>query len=286
MGDIGRIGLVVHPARNVDGALQAVRAWAGEHGAQTVQVIVPSQQREVAEPAPAAECDIVVAIGGDGTMLAATHAAAAADRPVLGIACGSLGVLTSVTAERIRTAMDRFNGGDWIPMALPALVVDREDGERLIAFNDIAIVRHGQGQLRATVKADGVLFTRFAGDGCIVSTPVGSSGYTLAAGGPLLAPGIAAFVMTPLNVHGGSHAPLVLSAESELELNTIVGYGGARVEIDGQVGDVPIGWLRITFTSAAATVVTFADQEPLLTRLRRRQILVDSPRIIAEDRRV
>jgi NAD+ kinase len=286
MRDMRRIGLVVHPSRNVDAALQVLRAWAAEHDAETVQVQVPGQHQRVAEPGDAADCDLVVAVGGDGTMLAAIHLAAAADRPVLGVACGSLGVLTSVTAEQLTAALDRVARGEWTATSLPALQVDREGGGPLLAFNDLAIVRHGQGQVRAIVKADGVLFTRFAGDGCIVSTPVGSSGYTLAAGGPLLAPGLAAFVMTPLNVHGGSRAPLVLGAQSELELSTRVGYGGARVEVDGQVGDVPMGWLRVRFKPSAATVVTFADQEPLLTGLRRRQILVDSPRIIAEDGRV
>jgi NAD+ kinase len=280
-----RIGLVVHPSRNVDGAIRRLRTWADGHGVETVQVAIPGQGRRVAEKRDAADCDLLVAVGGDGTMLAATHAAALADRPVLGVACGSLGVLTSVAAGQVAGALDRFVAGDWTAKTLPALRAERADAEPALAFNDIVIARHGLGQVRITVTADGVLFNRFAGDGCIVSTPAGSSGYTLAAGGPLLARDVAAFVITPLNAHGGFRPPLVIGASSQLEVAATPGFGGARLEIDGQVSDVPIGSLTLRLVESAVSVVTFADQLPVLTALRGKRILTDSPRIVAEDLR-
>jgi NAD+ kinase len=280
-----RLGLVVHPARNVDGALAALREWAAGHGFETLQVPVRGEQRDVAEECDPATCDLVVAVGGDGTMLAAMHEAAAVDRAVLGVACGSLGVLTSVGAHEIASALERWAGGDWGPRRLPALQANSDGGPRFHAFNDIVIARHGQGQVRATARADGVLFNRFAGDGCVVSTPVGSSGYTIAAGGPLLASDLEGFVLTPLNVHGGFRAPLVLSARSVLDLDVTPGYGGARIEVDGQVRDMPLTTVTVRFVPAAVTVVAFDDQEPILTGLRRRQILTDSPRIMAEAER-
>jgi NAD+ kinase len=217
-------------------------------------------------------------------MLAAMHEAAAAGRPVLGVACGSLGALTSVGAPGIGTALDRWASGDWTPRALPALRASC-DGMSIHAFNDIAIARHGQGQVRATARVDGILFNRFAGDGCVVSTPVGSSGYTIAAGGPLLTPEVEAFVLTPLNAHGGFRASLVVSAGSLLELDVTPGYGGARIEVDGQVREIPLTTVTVGFEPSAVTVVTFDDQEHLLTGLRRRRILTDSPRLMAEDDR-
>lgn len=278
-----RVGVVVHPARDISEPLRALHGWTGSRGVDVVQIPVAGQHREVAERGNASDCDLIVSIGGDGTTLAAIRAAAVADRPVLGVACGSLGALTTVPADGLWHALDRFSGRDWLPRALPALQIAREDGARLFAINDIVIVRAGEGQIRLTERVDGNLFGRLAGDGCIVSTPIGSSAYALAAGGPLLAPGADAYLLTPLPTHGGSCPALVLGADSELQLDTRAGHGGARLEVDGQVADTRVGALRITFRPAAATLVSFADQEPLLAGLRRRQIITDSPRILAED---
>jgi NAD+ kinase len=278
-----RIGVVVHPSRNIDQPLRELREWSDRRGVDLVQVQVLGQRRVVAEPGYASECDLIVSIGGDGTMLAAIRAAAMADRAVLGIACGSLGVLTSVAADGVARALERFSEEDWVPVMLPALELAREDRQDLFALNDVAIIRSGEGQLRTTAELNGVIVARFAGDGCVVSTPVGSSGYALGAGGPLMAPGIDGFLLTPLSAHGGRCPPLVISADTELHLDPVVGHGGGRLEVDGQVTDSQVAPLTISFTPDAATLVSFADQEPLVTRLRRRRIIIDSPRILAED---
>jgi NAD+ kinase len=132
---------------------------------------------------------------------------------------------------------------------------------------------------------DGTLFARFAGDGCIVSTPIGSSAYTIAAGGPLLPVGLPAYVLTTLPAHGGFRPPLILHAESELELEVIAGFGGFRLEIDGQTRRLKARTISVRLQPDAATVVSFPDQRPFLTQLRQRGIISDSPRIIAEDER-
>jgi NAD+ kinase len=279
----GCLGLVVHPSRNIDAALHAVHEWSDARGVQLLQLAVPGQHRRVGEPGNAGECDLIVAVGGDGTTLAAIHAGAAADRPILGVGYGSLGVLTSVAPDGLVGALDRFSRGDWEPRMLPALELICDDLDGILAFNDVAIVRGGAGQVRVVARIDGVLFGRFAGDGCIVSTPVGSSAYTIAAGGPLLAPDTDGFVLTPLPIHGGFCPPLVIGAGSELQLETSAGHGGARLDSDGQVAGTHIGSLTIRLRPAAATVVGFVDQEPLLTGLRRRGVIIDSARILAED---
>lgn len=280
-----RLGVVVHPARIIDGPLRALTGWADAHGAGVVQIPVPGQAREVAEPGDAADCDLIVSIGGDGTMLAAIRAAATAGRPALGLACGSLGVLTTVDAGGLTAALDRFRTGDWSPRRLPALVVRRDGEPDLFALNDIAVVRGGIGQVRVTTHVDGDLFSRLAGDGCIVSTPLGSSAYSLAAGSALLMPDTEAYLLTPLPTHGGSRHPLVLGAGARLTLEVSAGIGGARLEVDGQVVDGQPATLSLGFRADVATVVAFPEQEPLFACLRRRQILVDSPRIVADDER-
>jgi NAD+ kinase len=280
---LSRIGLVVHPTRPIEGALLELREWAQRSGVDLVQVRAFCRQKQVAEQGDPADCDLILAIGGDGTTLAAIHAGMQGGRPVLGVACGSLGVLTSVAPSELQHALDRFTAGDWTPRPLPGLDGVRERGEPVVAVNDIVVVRAGEGQIRVRVLVDGTLYARVAGDGCVVSTPLGSSAYGLSAGGPLLAPGTNAFAFTPLYAHGGVCPPLVVSGESELQLITAPGYGGARLEVDGQPIDAQPGDLTVSLRPAVATVVAFDDQEQFITGLRRRQIIADSPRFLAED---
>lgn len=282
---LSRIGLVVHPTRPVEGALRELREWAQRSGVDVVQVRAFCRQKQVAEQGDPGDCGLIVAIGGDGTTLAAIHAGIRAGRPVLGVACGSLGVLTSVSPSDMQRALERFTTGDWTPRSLPVLDGVREQGEPVLAVNDIVVVRAGEGQIRVRVLVDGTLYARIAGDGCVVSTPLGSSAYALSAGGPLLAPGTKAFAFTPLYAHGGVCPPLVVSGESELRLITTPGYGGARLEVDGQPVDAQVGELAVKLRPAVATVVGFDDQESPITGLRRRQIIADSPRFLAEDAR-
>jgi NAD+ kinase len=277
------LGVVVHPSRNIDLPLRELFGWAEGNGATVVQLPVAGQDRTVARHGDSADCDLIVSIGGDGTMLAAIRAAVAADTPVLGVSCGSLGVLTSIAADALPDALDGFSRGDWSPRWLPALSIARNGRPDQFAINDMAVVRAGIGQVRVATRVDGVLFSRLAGDGCIVSTPIGSSAYALAAGGPLLTPEIDAFLLTPLPTHGGSRQPLVISARSVLELEVSTGIGGARLEIDGQVIDPDLDTVRIVFTPTVAKLVSFPDSEPLFACLRRRQVIVDSPRIVADD---
>lgn len=283
---LARVGIVVHPVRDVREPVRALRAWSDAHDTEVVQVrVFGEREQQVADEGVAEGCDLIVAIGGDGTALAAIRVAAAADLPVMGVACGSLGVLTTVAPNGVPGALARFASGDWIANPLPALEIGRDEGAPLMAFNDIALLRAGPGQLRWRAHVDGALFGRFAGDGCVVSTPMGASGYSLSAGGPLLTSGTHAFVLAPVSVHGGSCPPLLIAAGSTLQLDLTVGYGGARFEIDGQAGDVPATSLTVGFRAGRGQVVRFPGDEPLLERLRRRQIIIDSPRILADDSR-
>ena len=285
LAELARIGVVVHPTRAIDRALDGIRSWAGEHDVEVVQVPVDGQERQVADERDAADCDLVMAIGGDGTMLAAASAAAYANKPVLGVACGSLGVLTAVTADEVGDALDRFASGDWFERKIPALEIDREGHDQLRALNDVAITRKGQGQVMASVEIDGVLYARFVGDGFVVSTPVGSSGYTLAAGGPLLAPGSKTFCLTPLASHGGSIPPLVVGTHSKLVLEIEPGFGGIRLELDGRMIEWDGGTMTVALDAEAATLVLRDEGQSILAGLRRKKLIMDSPRVLARDQR-
>lgn len=284
-----RIGLVVHPRRELDAALATVHEWSEERGIDVVQVPAVGQDRTVAEPGEPADCDLIVALGGDGTALAALRTGAEAGKPVLGVACGSLGALTAVTAPDLADALARVEAGDWKPRRLPGLSVTSGGGAALTGVNDLVLIRHGAGQVSAEVRVDGELFIRFAGDGLVVATQIGSSAYTLAAGGPVLAPGGSGLVVTPLSPHGGCCPPLVAGAESTVEIALEPGNGGARIELDGQIRDRvdphETRTVSVRLIEDHATLVMLGGEETMLAGLRRRRVLIDSPRILARDDR-
>jgi NAD+ kinase len=153
------------------------------------------------------------------------------------------------------------------------------------AINDVVVVRKGAGQVIVEIHVDGQLYVRYAGDGIVVATPAGSSAYTLAAGGPILAKTSEGMVVTPIANHGGCCPPLVVGSHSEICLHIEPGYGGARLELDGQIDDAQPAELRAVRVEDYATLVGLGDAEPFLAGLRRRRILIDSPRVLARDDR-
>jgi NAD+ kinase len=284
-----RLGIVIHPRREIAGALGALQEWSDAHGAALMQMPAAGQARRVAPPGDPATADLIVALGGDGTTLAALRTGATFGKPVLGVACGSLGALTAIAAEELPDALDRVAAGDWKARRLPALRVESDGEEANVGVNDLVVVRQGAGQVMASVHVDGELYIRFAGDGLVIGTPLGSSAYTLANDGPLLAPGATGLVFTPLAPHGGCCPPLVTGPDSRLELGLEPGYGGARIEIDGQVRDrveplVP-RTLTVSLRPDHVTLVALDHEEHPIRGLRRRRVLMDSPRVLARDDR-
>jgi NAD+ kinase len=280
-----RVALVVHPTRPIDDVMHTLQRWATGHGVPVVQVVVGGQHREVADPGTLQARDLVVAVGGDGTVLSALRAAAPAQVPALGVACGSLGALSAVTAEELADALDRVWAGAWTPRSLPALAIEAEHAPDEWAINDLVVVRRGDGQVVAELTVDGELYVRLAGDGLIVATPLGSSAYTMAAGGPVLAAGTAAFVCTPLAMHGGCAPPLVVPADATVTVEVHPGYAGFDVEIDGHRRPIDALRLRIALHADKSTLVTFGALGPGLAALRRRGLITDSPRVLARDDR-
>jgi NAD+ kinase len=284
-GRIDRIGLVVHPNRPLGAALEAMQAWAREHDAELVQVPIHGQDRVVAAPGDAAACDVIAALGGDGTTLAALHAAAPDRTPVLGVACGSLGALTATSADDVAGALDRLAAGDWEARALPGVGVGVDGKDPHVAINDLVVVRKGANQVIIGIYVEDELYVRFAGDGVVIATPLGSSAYTMAAGGPILSPATEAIVVTPVAAHGGSVPPLVVGVRRSVRIAVESGHGGARIEFDGQIKDFDPHMIETSWCEDYAQLVRFAGAESLLTGLRRRRIVTDSPRVLARDAR-
>jgi NAD+ kinase len=283
-----RVGLVVHPTRPVEGALATLERWTRERGIELVQLATDGGRRRVAPPGTVSDGDLVVAMGGDGTVLSALRAAAAGGDggpPVLGIACGSLGALTAVATDGLAAVLDRFQAGDWRPWPVPALTIEGDAGLEDWALNDFVMVRRGAGQLAVDVMVGDELYVRLSGDGVVVATALGSTAYSMAAGGPILTADTPAFVCTPLAMHGGSAPSVVVPADAVLTLEAHPGYAGFEVEVDGHRRSTPARRFRVAWRAGRATLVTFGAPTRGLTGLRRRRLVADSPRILARDER-
>jgi NAD+ kinase len=282
-----RVAIVVHPKRPIAEPLATLEGWAKERGLDVVQIpTIGPGHREVAPKSNPAPGDLIVALGGDGTVLSALRAAAPVNAPVFGAACGSLGVLTAVMADDFGTALERFAAGDWTPRRLPALAIQPADSAAQWAINDFVAVRRGAGQLVANVSVDDELYVRLAGDGLIVATPLGSSAYSMAAGGPIVTGETPAFVFTPVAMHGGNAPPLVVSATSSLRVELHPGYAGFDIEIDGHNEPATDLDYTLTLREDRVTLVGFGETSLGLAELRERGLVSDSARVLARDARL
>ncbi len=279
-----RIGILVHPTRVVQQAVAILQRWTNERGLELAQ-ITAGEQPVVAPPGVVSACDLVVALGGDGTVLKALHAAAKTRTPVLGVAYGSLGALTAVPVDELRAGLDRFAAGDWFARHLPALDLGTSGQHLSWAINDFVVGRRGGTQLLLDVYVDEELYVRLAGDGMVVATAMGSSAYSMAAGGPLLAVGTKSFVCTPLAMHGGCAPPLVVSHDRHVTIQVHPGRGGFDLEIDGFHHDTDAERFTVRSEDSFTTLVSLADSGSGLTGLRERGLIADSPRVRGRDRR-
>ena len=183
----------------------------------------------------------VVVLGGDGTLLAAARAVAKAGIPVLGINLGSLGFLTEVPLEEMYETLQGIEEGkcDVESRAMVHCEVMRA-GTRVAcydALNDVVVGKSTIARLNhCDVYIDQAFVASYKADSLIVSTPTGSTAYSMAAGGPILMPSVSAFVITPVSAHSLTHRALVVRDSAQIEIVVKTGSEEAYLSIDGQVG--------------------------------------------------
>ena len=183
----------------------------------------------------------VVLLGGDGTLLSAARVLARSDIPVIGVNLGSLGFLTEVTVKELFAAMDAADKGKASieERAMLDCRIER-DGATLVSYdalNEIVVGKNTLSRLNSfEVNVDGVFVSNYKADGLIISTPTGSTAYSLAAGGPILTPAVEAFVITPVSPHSLTHRPLVVRDSVEIVIVVKAAKEGAFVSFDGQLG--------------------------------------------------
>lgn len=228
------------------GAVQAVdtvTALIEEHG--TLHEVIDCRSPE---PVAASEAiDLVVVLGGDGSLLAAARSCIHLHRPILGVNIGRVGFLAAFELERLRErAAEVFGDGELMLQSLPLLEaqVDGKTGGAnrfsALALNEFVVTAGPPFRMiSCTLSIDGHPGPAFTGDGLIVSTPMGSTAYNISAGGPIVAPGVEAMVITPIAAHSLSFRPIVVPSTCKVDLfmnrvNDGNGWGTTLVA-DGQV---------------------------------------------------
>jgi NAD+ kinase len=187
--------------------------------------------------------ELVVVLGGDGAILSAVRAFARDPVPTLGINYGRLGFLASAQNTEWREALKEILDGRGLREPRMRLAVGlgrdaRGPGARrelvAVALNDVVIARGAtQGMMSVALRVGGAWATNYRADGLIVATPSGSTAYSLASGGPVLAPSIDGIVITPISPQALSHRPIVLNADDELEVEVVDITGPATLVVDG-----------------------------------------------------
>jgi NAD+ kinase len=180
--------------------------------------------------------DVVLALGGDGTLLTAVRLLGSELRPVLGINLGSLGFLTDTPEEHVETAVSRLLAGQYELDARMLLEVELHAGavQRTRALNDVVLHGPSARVLELMLRADGVDLGSTLADGMILATPSGSTAYSLSAGGPVVSPRLRAVIVTPISAHTLSFRPLVVAGAEGVEVRLLrASASQAQLSVDG-----------------------------------------------------
>jgi NAD+ kinase len=279
------VGLVLHPERDCGGAVGSVLDWAARRDIEVLGV--DTEIRRIAcsaTPVTAEElrrrADLVVSLGGDGTMLRAMRLVDGQRSPVLGVNLGKLGFLAEVDVPDLPGALSAIDSHQFTTE--PRLAVDAVIGDQVItAFNDIVVVRFpGEKSAAIAVTAEERHFVSYAADAIVVATPTGSTAYSFSAGGPIVSPAVEALVVTPVAPHSAYNRGLVLSPDERLALEVLPGSGPLAVEADGNVAaNVAPGDLIELLPRPGAARVVRLGRTTFYERARRKLRLTDSAEI-------
>jgi NAD+ kinase len=277
MGMIRSVGLVLHPARDCSSVMGLICQWAAGHSVEVLGL--PGEigriGENIAEVPPddlAGRTDLIVSLGGDGTMLRAMRLSSARQTPVLGVNLGRLGFLAEVDPPDLADALGAIDEHRFTTeprSGLRAAVLDSSGvrdmadqagapGNPTLAFNDVAMIRvPGHPVCLVQLHVEGHPFVRYGADAVVVATPTGSTAYSFSAGGPIVSPSAEGLLVTPVAPHSAFNRALFLSAGEKLALEILPGSGELGVEADGQLtgylrpGDV----MELSVLAGAARVV-------------------------------
>lgn len=239
-----RIGVIGHTGyEELPGILQGILRLAPELG---LDLEFEASMHEVANAGRRLEdpksIDALVTLGGDGTLLRGARLVDGSEVPILGVNLGRLGFLTTCGTHDIDEALRSLAEKNYIAearMALQAGALDGDGATRMEwrALNDFVVHKGGFARVvRVGISVNDESIGTYAADGVIVSTPTGSTAYSLSAGGPVVVPTVESILLTPISAHALGVRPLVVSPDAQVEIDTSQSSEALMVTVDGQVG--------------------------------------------------
>ena len=272
MPPMKRIGILVKAkAPDTIALLKELLPWLRARGKDPL--LDPSIAALVGETAPshrkdlAALADMLVVLGGDGTMLAAARLVEDRPIPILGVNAGGLGFLTAVTRDELFTALEQVFANAFAEekrLMLRSRIIRM--GQQVAAaamLNDMALSKGALSHMvQLEVSIDGQFVTGLRGDGLIISTPTGSTAYSMAAGGPILNPAVHALILTPICPHTLTNRPIVIPQEAHVAVTLVSNDEGAMVTFDGQAGIAlqPRDLIEVRASENKTRLIRFADR--------------------------
>jgi NAD+ kinase len=231
---------------------------------ESIGSLWPAPPPAVLGQSPPLNC--LITLGGDGTLLRGARTLNGANTPILGVNLGRVGFLTTATSQTLDWALDALVRGAYATerrLTLEPSIVDRQGTSRTepIVLNDVVVHKGGVARvIRLRVLVDGEEVGQYSSDGIIVSTPTGSTAYSLSAGGPIVVPGVDAIVVTAICPHTLAVRPLVVPSHSQVAVEPMPPWTeDVLVSFDGQVGT--------TMQPGSRLVTKRADHPVLLVRL-------------------
>jgi len=245
---IRTVGIISRPRReDISRVVPPLIAWLRSHDAKVIcdyetGTCIGSLAGETLKREDLPGCvDLLIVLGGDGTLLSASRLAAAQKVPILAVNLGSLGFLTTVSLDELYPILDEIFSNSYRVservMLLAEIVRDGAVIRRQVALNDAVLNKAALARIMdLELRVDGEYVTTYKADGLILSTPTGSTAYSLAAGGPIVYPAVEAFVITPICPHTLTNRPLVIPDSARVEIEFRSEDDAVFLTLDGQLG--------------------------------------------------
>ena len=244
MKKIQSVGLFVNTTKeNAAGVVEGVSVWLKERGItpllpeeQAVELELP--QTGISKTVMVEQADVLLVLGGDGTLLSAAHTPQIENVPILAINIGTLGFLTDASLDELYPTLKATLAGEYRVehRMMLEVVVDRQGFPqpfRAFALNDV-VIRHYTRLIELEAYVDGELFIPYNADGLIIATPSGSTGYSLSCAGTIISPQLEAILLTPIAPHSLTVRPFIADGDAEITVKMRAAYQNVDVFVDGQ----------------------------------------------------
>ena len=245
MNKIKQVGFFVNTTKaNAADVVEGVSTWLKERGIvpllpeEQAAALGKTSQTRISKADVVAQADVILVLGGDGTLLSAAHMPQIENVPILAINIGTLGFLTDASLDELYPTLESLLTGDYrIEHRMMLEVVVNRQGFpqpfRAFALNDV-VIRHYTRLIELDAYVDGELFIPYNADGLIIATPSGSTGYSLSCAGTIVAPQLEAILLTPIAPHSLTVRPFIAHGGAEITVKMRATYQSVDVFVDGQ----------------------------------------------------